>query len=193
MKLNKKWMVGLLLLLLMPVKSVAQEVTDSLMMKVEKIIETGKHYLGKPYRYRADSGFNFDCSGFVSHVLIKHNIRLPRSSRDMQKAVRKVKFDEMRKGDLIFFKGRNANSSTVGHVAMIVDPTPGAVKMIHAASRGIVVDSYPTPFYKRRYVSIGRIAELDFELPVIFVRLLDFGSGYRFVGNITRSVELNCS
>lgn len=167
MMVEKKWIVGLVMCMLLPVKGVAQEVADSLMWRVEKIIETGKHYLGKPYRYRADSGYSFDCSGFVSHVLHKHNIRLPRSSRDMQKSVRKVPFDEVRKGDLIFFKGRNANSSTIGHVAMIVDATPGAIKMIHAASRGIVIDHYPTPFYKRRFVSIGRIAELDFALPAI--------------------------
>lgn len=166
MKSEAKWIIGLVVCLLLPVKGFAQEVSDSLMLKVEKIIETGKHYLGKPYRYRADSGFYFDCSGFVSHVLIKNNIRLPRSSRDMQKVVRKIPFEEVRKGDLIFFKGRNANSSTIGHVAMIVDATPGDVKMIHAASRGIVVDHYPTPFYKRRYVSVGRIAELDFAMPL---------------------------
>lgn len=165
MKLETKWIIGLVVCMLLPVKGVAQEVADSLMWRIEKIIETGKHYLGKPYRYRADSGFNFDCSGFVSHVLIKNNIRLPRSSRDMLKHVRKVPFEEVRKGDLIFFKGRNANSSAVGHVAMIVDATPGAIKMIHAASRGIVVDAYPTPFYKRRYVSVGRIAELDTTIP----------------------------
>lgn len=136
---------------------------DSLISKADLLIETGKRYLGKPYRYRADSGFNFDCSGFVSHVLLKHDIRVPRSSRDMVHAVRKVPLGEIRKGDLLFFKGRNASSSVIGHVAMVVDPTPGAIKMIHASSRGIVIDSYPTPFYARRYVTAGRIAELDVE------------------------------
>jgi cell wall-associated NlpC family hydrolase len=147
----------LLLALLLPMKSIAQEITDSLMSEVEKIIETGKRYLGKPYRYKADSGYHFDCSGYVSHVLLQHNIRLPRSSREMQKAVRQISYDQVKKGDLIFFKGRNSNSSTIGHVAMIVDDTPGALKMIHAASRGIVIDPYPTPYYKRRFVSVGRL------------------------------------
>lgn len=126
----------------------------------EKIIETGKEYLGKPYRYRANSGFSFDCSGFVSHVLLQHRIQVPRSSRDMARSLRKVPFDEIQKGDLLFFKGRNASSSSIGHVAMVVDNTPGALKMIHATSRGIVIDSYPSPFYKRRYVSAGRVEEL---------------------------------
>lgn len=131
--------------------------------KIDDILETGRNYLGKPYRYRADSGYQFDCSGFVSHVLLQHDIRLPRSSRDMIHAVRKVASDDLQKGDLLFFKGRNASSKTIGHVAMVVDPTPGALKMIHATSRGIVIDPYPTPFYARRYVSAGRIPELDTE------------------------------
>lgn len=157
MKRGRNAVLMLLLTLLVPMKGIAQEITDSLMSEVEKIIETGKRYLGKPYRYKADSGYHFDCSGYVSHVLLQHNIRLPRSSREMQKAVHKIPYDKVKKGDLIFFKGRNSNSSSIGHVAMIVDDTPGALKMIHAASRGIVIDPYPTPYYKRRYVSVGRI------------------------------------
>lgn len=160
MKRGRNTVLLLLLTLLVPMKSIAQEITDSLMSEVERIIETGKRYLGKPYRFKADSGYHFDCSGYVSHVLLQHNIRLPRSSRDMQKAVRKVPYDKVKKGDLIFFKGRNSKSPAIGHVAMIVDDTPGALKMIHAASRGIVIDPYPTPYYKKRYVSVGRIPRL---------------------------------
>lgn len=127
---------------------------------VSQIIKEGKKFLGKPYRYKGPSKFPMDCSGFVCHIFSQFNIQLPRTSRDQHAYTEST--DKPQPGDLIFFKGRNARSPRVGHVAMIVEVDGDDITMMHSScSRGIIVQKYNTqPYYVRRFIGIGRVPEL---------------------------------
>ena len=128
---------------------------------VDRVIENGKQYLGRPYRFRNPKGDIMDCSGFVGYIYSLEGIKLPRTSRQMSSMVTRVPITEVQKGDLLFFTGTSAKSKTVGHVSMVIDTTDGKIRMIHSSSRGVVIDDYPTQYYGRRFMHAGRIPELE--------------------------------
>jgi cell wall-associated NlpC family hydrolase len=70
-----------------------------------------------------------------------------------------VKLNEIQPGDLMFFKGSSTKSSRVGHVAMVVEVTPDAIKFIHSStSRGVVIDNFKTSkYYIPRYITTKRL------------------------------------
>ena len=111
--------------------------------EVQKLIDYGKELLGRRYRSHA-GGFTLDCSGFVNYAFSKLDIK-----RDV------------RPGDLLFFKGRNAGSSRVGHVALVLDVEGDNITMIHSSSsKGVVIEPYNTPYFAKRYVGAGRVSDL---------------------------------
>ena len=87
-----------------------QSGSDIILEKVDIIIAFGKNYLGKPYRYKLTDGRVLDCSGFISYIYGQNGVNLPRSSTALSRVSKKVSLSEIKKGDLIFFKGRNALS-----------------------------------------------------------------------------------
>jgi len=125
------------------------------------VIENGRQYLGRPYKFRNPKGDIMDCSGFVGYIYSLEGVKLPRTSRQMSSMTARVPIAQVQKGDLLFFSGTSASSRTVGHVSMVVDTTGGQIKMIHSSSRGVVIDNYPTKYYAKRFMHAGRIPELN--------------------------------
>jgi len=128
---------------------------------VDRVIENGRQYLGRPYKFRNPKGDIMDCSGFVGYIYSLEGVKLPRTSRQMSSMTARVPISQVQKGDLLFFSGTSASSRTVGHVSMVVDTTGGQIKMIHSSSRGVVIDNYPTKYYAKRFMHAGRIPELN--------------------------------
>lgn len=139
---------------------------DSITEKIERIIRTGKELLGKPYRHRTSGGKVMDCSGFVSLIYGKHGIELPHSSSDIARVTRPVQYDDIRIGDLMFFKGRDAKGSRVGHVVMVISFSEGEIEIMHSCHRGILTETYnKSRYYLDRFLFAGRPAELDVAYP----------------------------
>jgi hypothetical protein len=50
------------------------------------------------------------------------------------------------------------NSTAVGHVAMVIEVTPTAIKFIHSANSGVRIDNFKTSeYYIKRYVKTKRL------------------------------------
>ncbi|MBC7788863.1 MAG: C40 family peptidase [Anaerolineae bacterium] len=97
-----------------------------------RVIDTADDYLGTRYRYGGTSPTTgFDCSGFVQHVYARHDLNLPRTSRQMAQAGRSVapRVNALRTGDLLFFA---QEGSIVDHVAIYA----GGNRIIHSSSSG---------------------------------------------------------
>lgn len=138
--------------------------------QVDEIISFAKKFLGTPYHYAGSTPSGFDCSGFIYYVMGNFGFQLSRSSPGLAEFGETVKLADIRPGDLMFFKGRNANSSSVGHVAMVVEVTPDAIRFIHSSSsRGVVIDNFKTSkyyiprFIKAKRLDYGEGAETDKE------------------------------
>ena len=124
---------------------------------IYEVIDYGKNFLGKPYRYRPEKGVMFDCSGFLQHIFENHSIEIPRTSSSIGEYVEKVNIDEIEEGDFLFFKGRNTSVNSVGHIAMVVGCDSVGLKMMHSCRRGIVIDDFPRSYYDQRFLYAGRL------------------------------------
>lgn len=137
---------------------VADSVTRE--MITDSVINFSKKFIGTPYRYGAmNPGSGFDCSHFVSYVHGNAGVTLPTSSTALATQGEEIKFEDIRKGDLMFFKGRSLSSPRVGHVSLVIDVKPGSIKMIHATHRGVIIDEYfNMKYYQQRYLQARRIS-----------------------------------
>ncbi|MBW5449315.1 CHAP domain-containing protein [Cohnella sp. CFH 77786] len=121
--------------------------------KAEKIISTGKKYLGVKYRFGAPSGvtYAFDCSSFTQYIFKKHGISLPRSSASQATKGKKVSKSQLKKGDLVFFK--RPGKSGVGHVAVYI----GSGKMLGASGSSVKISSLNSSYWKKNYITARRV------------------------------------
>lgn len=126
--------------------------------KVDTIISFAKTFLGVPYHHGGSSPSGFDCSGFISYIFGNFGFRLSRSSSALAEFGEIIAFSDIQPGDLMFFKGSNANSSRVGHVAMVVEVAPNKLKFIHSANGGVKIDEYQSSkYYTQRYIKTKRL------------------------------------
>ena len=122
------------------------------------LLSEARTHLGKRYS-RGSKGPNaFDCSGFSSYVYRQFGYSLSPSSRDQYNQGEKVDRKDLRKGDLVFFKGRSTKGG-VGHVGIVVNADDkGNFSFIHAStSRGITVSNCSEPYYASRFVGAKRV------------------------------------
>ncbi len=132
---------------------------DTINEYVDEIIKFSKKFLGTPYRYAGSTPSGFDCSGFINYVMGNFGFQLSRSSPGIAEFGKTVKIAELQPGDLMFFKGRSVNSTSVGHVAMVVEVNNGVIKFIHSStSRGVVIDTFNgSQYYVPRYLKAKRL------------------------------------
>jgi len=95
----------------------------------DEIVAYSKLFLGRPYVWGANGPNSFDCSGFTRYVYRHFGISIPRVAADQQDTGRAVSYDNLRPGDLVFFK------DPATHVGIYV----GGGKYIHAPQTGDVV------------------------------------------------------
>lgn len=92
-----------------------------------KIVNYAKQFNGNPYIMGGTSlTKGADCSGFTQSVFKHFGIKLSRVARDQAKVGKKVSFNALKPGDLVFYSGNGGKSIT--HVAIYI----GNSKIIHA-------------------------------------------------------------
>ncbi len=127
-----------------------------------KLISTAKKYIGVKYLFGAGpypKSNRFDCSTYTQYVYAKHNVKLPRLSRNQAKKGYAVSRTNLRKGDLMFFylPGRYKSNKIVGHVGIYM----GNGKMIHSSTKpknGVQITSINKTFWKKTYLKSRRVA-----------------------------------
>lgn len=96
-------------------------------VKAKRAVKFTYKQIGDPYRYGATGPGSWDCSGLAGTAWRKSGVKLPRTTTQIYRAVRKkVARKNLRAGDLVFFySGR-------GHMGVYV----GKGYMVHAPSSG---------------------------------------------------------
>ena len=142
---------------------VHESVSDSLLNYASSFLKT-------PYRRGATGTKSFDCSGFSSFVFRQFGYELPRVSSDQARNGMEVSKDELKKGDLVFFKGRNAKQKRIGHVGIVYDILPdGSFTFIHAScNKGVTITSSNLDYYRKRFVTARRVLDEQVSVPFIY-------------------------
>lgn len=124
------------------------------------ILTEARSHIGTPYKWGSKGPKAFDCSGFSSYVYRQFGYSLSPASRVQYTQGEKVEKKDLRKGDLVFFKGRN-KSAGVGHVGIVVDADEnGNFNFIHASiSGGVKISNGNEAYYAARFVGGKRIVE----------------------------------
>lgn len=126
--------------------------------KIDKVISYAKKFMGTPYRYAGMTPSGFDCSGFINYVLGDFGFSLARSSYNMAEYGKTVKLAEVRKGDLIFFKGSSLKSTRIGHVGLITEVVDGQITFIHSANGGVQITKFNNSrYYVPRFIKATRL------------------------------------
>ncbi len=123
---------------------------------VEQLINAASENLGARYRSGGSNPEGFDCSGLMYFTFSKFDIVLPRSSNEMSNLGTVLNPNEIRKGDLIFFKTNGRK--IINHVGMVVEVLEDEIKFIHSAtSKGVIISSTKEPYYKRTFAQVNRV------------------------------------
>lgn len=126
---------------------------------IRQLINSASQNLGAGYRTGGTTPEGgFDCSGLMFSTFKKFDITLPRSSNDMAKVGRKLNNDDIKKGDLIFFKTNG--KSAINHVGMVTEVSREEIKFIHSSTqKGVIISSTKESYYGRTFAQANRILE----------------------------------
>ena len=141
-----------------PVKAVAGETIKVPCDRIDSIIAFSKTKLGCKYKYAGSGPDVFDCSGFVMFVYGHFGVEMPHGSSSQYLLGRKVKRQDIRPGDLLFFN----RSKGIGHAAMVTSvDSMGRVTFIHASTyrTGVKYDRLESEHYANTFAGARRIFE----------------------------------
>lgn len=127
----------------------------------EHVVDEASRYIGTPYRWGGKTPLGFDCAGFVRFVYSKFGVQLSSGAAPQYRQGKKLKTNELQKGDLVFFEGRTLGEG-IGHVGIVTDVAADgkSFHFIHASTTsGVVITSSKDPYYRQRYICACRVID----------------------------------
>lgn len=111
---------------------------------------TAVRQIGTPYRYGGADADGFDCSGLVYYSYKRAGKPIPRTTGSLWRTLPKVPRDELRTGDLLFFR----IAGKVAHVGMYLDEH----RFVHAPQSGrqVSIAKLDSPYYRKAFIGAGR-------------------------------------
>ena len=105
------------------------------------------------YRYGGTTKKGVDCSSFSGQLIYDvYNQILPRTAREQFKKTSRVKKEDLREGDLVFFN----TTGGISHVGVFLSDG----YFVHAgSSSGVTISHLDDPYFSKRYLGAGRVEE----------------------------------
>lgn len=117
-----------------------------------ELYDTIVNWLGTPYRYAGNCDKGIDCSGLVYMLCSRVYGFNPgaRNSAELYQRVEKIDPDDLREGDLLFFR---IYKRRISHVALYL----GNGKFVHSStSRGVIISDMSEAYYRKSFAGAGR-------------------------------------
>jgi len=121
-----------------------------------KLYKECASWIGTPYKYGGTSKSGTDCSGMTYSIYkAVYGKTLTRQSGDiLANNCSKINKNQLREGDLVFFRTDGKRSSTPNHVGIYLKEN----KFIHSSSsKGVVVSDLTQDYYVKNWISGGRV------------------------------------
>jgi cell wall-associated NlpC family hydrolase len=122
--------------------------------KAGDVVAGALNMIGVRYRWGGNSpDSGLDCSGFVRYVFQDTlGLELPRRAVEMSRVGQKVRFSDLKPGDLVFF---DTVRRTISHVGIYI----GDNKFVHSPSTGstIRVDDLDDSYWEKRFKGARRV------------------------------------
>ncbi|HTH82587.1 MAG TPA: NlpC/P60 family protein [Mucilaginibacter sp.] len=110
-------------------------------------------WIGTPYRFGGNTKKGVDCSAFTKQLYSQvFNLDIKRNSRDIFSMVSPVSKDDLKEGDLVFFK---IHSRSISHIGIYL----GNNRFAHASLRGVAINSLDEAYWTRYFYKGGRVLE----------------------------------
>jgi hypothetical protein len=107
------------------IRPVADSTADARRTPVEEW--AAHHFLGAPYQWGGVTPWGADCSGLVQTAFLARGVRLPRDSSQQAALGTAVPLEDVRPGDLLFFRSESGGAA-ITHVALAA----AADTLVHA-------------------------------------------------------------
>ncbi|MEJ2006395.1 MAG: C40 family peptidase [Cyclobacteriaceae bacterium] len=124
--------------------------------QIDTVIKSARSFTGTPYKWGGMTRSGMDCSGLLCNAFSSIDYSLPRTSAAQSQVGDKVKKNEIRPGDLVFFAtGRSRRKVT--HVGLVTTVKKGEVWFIHSSSSlGVIESKLSTNYYAKRFLMARR-------------------------------------
>lgn len=109
-------------------------------------------WYGTPYKYGGKNKKGIDCSNFTSTLYSDvYNKNISGTSASLFEQCKIVSKNNLKEGDLVFFKIEKDN---VSHIGVYLQNN----KFVHATTKkGVMIDDLDQAYYKKYYYKAGRI------------------------------------
>lgn len=103
---------------------------------IEQVIDNAESQLGVPYVWGGETPEGgFDCSGLLQWAFAQAGVSIPRVTHDQWNAGQRVEFDDLQRGDLLFWRTDPTAPDYISHVAIYL----GEGMMLEAPRTGLDV------------------------------------------------------
>jgi cell wall-associated NlpC family hydrolase len=137
-------------------KTVKTQDVKSVSKVAQSVIDYAKTYEGVRYKYGGTSKKGIDCSGLIYNSFKKHNIDMPRTTKELSVTGNWIDLKLVQEGDLVFFATKK-NSRKVNHVGIVTDTTNDDVSFIHSStSKGVMISKISERYWYFAFVQARR-------------------------------------
>ncbi|MEU3016640.1 MULTISPECIES: C40 family peptidase [unclassified Nocardiopsis] len=120
---------------------------------IEQVIANAETQLGVPYVWGGTTpDVGFDCSGLLQWAFREAGVSIPRVTHDQWNAGERVEWDDLQRGDLLFWRSDPTAPDYISHVAMYL----GDGTMLEAPRSGL--DVRVTPVRTANYAGAVRVS-----------------------------------
>ncbi len=111
-------------------------------------------WFGTRYKYGGNTKRGIDCSALTGGLLMAvYGFGAPRTARQQYETSEKIKREDLKEGDLVFFN----TTGGVSHVGLYLDND----YFVHASSsQGVTITSLNDPYFAKRFIGAGRIVDM---------------------------------
>ncbi|MDW3210091.1 MAG: C40 family peptidase [Reichenbachiella sp.] len=143
--------------ILITAPTLAQKKKRQRAQSIQNVVDAAYTYTGTPYKYGGTSKSGIDCSALMQNSYAQAGYSIPRTAKAQSKFGKKVGWNSIRQGDIVFFKFKGKREKWY-HSGMITSVTPDGTYFIHASSsRGVVISDLNADYYKSNIKTIRRV------------------------------------